>query len=115
MVEKPPSYILLFYFVDVASILIPVMIWGDFPNDNPFMTGTINVLILWMALKTMMYFVAIALSDSYFFKLAVCCLCITSVIFALLCITSLSDITITMPTTNISPEFYENPVLLLQK
>lgn len=113
--KKPPSYILIFYFADVVSIIIPVMIWGDFPNTNPFMVSIVNTLILWAAIKTMLYFVVIALSDSRFFRLATYSLCITSVIFVIICITSMSDITLTIPVSNISPEFYDGPVLLFGK
>jgi len=53
--KKIPDFLLIVFFADMATVMLSIMVWGDFPDTNPATVALVNTAITWMAIKASVY------------------------------------------------------------
>jgi uncharacterized membrane protein YwaF len=105
-----PGFFTILYFADVFTSLFAAMVWGDFPNTGAYISAWINSILLWIMFKIVVYliiilFIKYALKYS---KYAENILIAITVIYGIILLNTLLNVTIQTPVFNITPELYRS-------
>lgn len=57
--KRIPDFLHVVFFADMATVMLSVMVWGDFPNTNPATVALVNSAITWMVVKASVYLVVL--------------------------------------------------------
>jgi purine-cytosine permease-like protein len=111
-IKEIPKIFSALYFADVATTLVSLFMWSDFDlkMNNPYFSGFINSILVWIILKILIYLVIIY-GYSYFSKYssyADTVMIAIVVTYAMILLNDIAFITVKIPTFTISPELYQS-------
>ena len=111
-IKEIPKIFSVLYFADVATTSVSLFIWSDFDlkMENPYFSGFINSILVWIILKILIYLVIIYGYDyfSRYSSYADTVMIAIVVTYAMILLNDIAFITVKIPTFAISPELYQS-------
>lgn len=105
-----PDYLTMVYCSDIATTILTIMVWGDFPNTNPYTVAIVNTAILWALFKTLVY-IAVVIGYNVagdHMRVVENIAMVVTLIFCISVFYNLSRVHSVIPQNNISADFIKN-------